>query len=453
MIQKRILFISAICFLLAFSTIVGAAEFGIAAKYAEDKNLQYDPDVLFAWDYESGEDFRFGWARGINYYKLTTNAGEVFQGKTSIRADLVQGTHGYPADYILLPKPETCLYQRWYCKLESGFEFGPTGLKTHGFGGYGPGESPNTPLGSAGIPPNGRDKIFVIVYPTVDHRTGVYFYHMDQPDGWGDGGTYGPTIQTGQWYCYELMVKLNTVGQANGELKCWINGNLQFSRTGLRFRSINELGLNMICDLVYNPIPKNEAIWFDNRAIARKYIGPSSGNGPNSPPIPTNPPPVPPDTQVPTISGLFPAANATGVATKTLITFHIKDDRGVDTTSLVLRVNGQAGKPKMTGYLRDISATYPALAAYPSGAVIPVTIDVKDLWGNSMPTFKCSFTTAGTPGIMVRPRINSLMNSQIREFDLLGREFQVRNTENAARAISAYIVSKKSRTQRVITVK
>lgn len=440
--------------LILLPWIAGAAEFGIAAKYAKDQNLLYDPDVLLFWDYEDGENFRYGWQSGISYYQRTNNPADVFLGNYSIRADLYAGTMGYPADVHLLAKPETCLYQRWYRKLEPGFQLTLNGLKNHGFGGYGPGHSATEIYRTR---PDGTNTFWAIVDPTPDEqgnmRTAVYYYHPDQAGGYGDLNRFGPIIQTGVWYCIEMMVKMNTIGQRDGELKVWVNGNLEFSRTNMRWRTISPLAINVVSDLVYNGIPKNQAIWFDNRAIARKYIGPASGAGPNAPPIPTTILPVPRDTIMPSVTGLFPVANATEVSAKTLIQFHLKDDRDVDSTTIVLKVNGQAVKPKITGFQRDLTVTYPNQIGYPSGSVVSIVVNAKDVSGNSMPTYNYSFTIAGTPRIAMRPVPNPVTNSQMSEFDPLGRECLVRNGGRPANANGVYLVKDRSKALRLITAK
>lgn len=415
--------------LLALSTHTGAVEYGIAAKYVKDQNLIYDPGVICFWDYEDGLNFRYGWQSGIPHYVLGNNPANVLLGKYSIRADLYEGTHGYGGNHFyLLEKPELIMYQRWYRKLEVGTQYTVYGLKNHGMGGYGPGHSATEVFGGAGNRPDGTDKFWAISGPGLDGdgniRAGVYYYHPDQIGGYGDGGVFGPILEIGVWHCIELMVKMNTIGQKDGEIKVWVNGNPEFSRTGMRWRDIPELAINVVTDLVYNPIPKDEAIWFDNRVVARKYIGPASGAGPNAAPIPANPPPAPRDTLVPVVSNIYPAPNATGVAAKTVLSFTIKDDRGVDSNTIVLRVNGQNAKPRITGYQRELSITYPY--SLPAGIVVPCSIDAKDVSGNTMPTKSYSFTVVGTPGITERAIASKANELRVKKAcDLLGRKMKI----------------------------
>lgn len=47
-----------------------------------------------------------------------------------------------------------------------------------------------------------------------------------------------------RWYCHELMVRANTPGQSNGEVKCWIDGNLISDFPNLNMRSIDTLKID-----------------------------------------------------------------------------------------------------------------------------------------------------------------------------------------------------------------
>lgn len=431
--------------LLLLNCLASAAEFGIAAKYAKDQNLAYDPDVIALWDYEDGENFRYGWAGGLRGYSRSTDPANLLLGQNSLKSVLYEGTNGN-GDYMIIAS-ENSLFQRWYMKLDAGFQFSATGMKIHGFGGYGTGQSPTVVQGAAGIRPDGTNKMYAIIYMTADNRTGLYYYHPDQRGGWGDQVTFGPTIETGRWYCYEIMVKVNTPGQYNGEMKCWLDGNLVHSNTSLRWRTVNSLAINLVLDHTYNPVVKNQNVHFDNRVVARKYIGPASGTGPNSPPIPTTILPVPRDTILPSVGNLFPAANATDVAAKTMITFHIRDDRGVDSTSLLMKVNGAAVKPKVTGFQRDLTVTYPNPAGYASGSVVTVAINAKDISGNSMPTHNYSFTIAGTPGIArgVPIVLQQNADAKTKAFDMLGRSIATDKNKGTLQTRGAYVEQENSR--------
>ena len=49
------------------------------------------------------------------------------------------------------------------------------------------------------------------------------------------------TWPTGTWATVEQHVRLNTPGQADGQVQVWLNGALVFEQTGLAFRSTSSL--------------------------------------------------------------------------------------------------------------------------------------------------------------------------------------------------------------------
>ncbi len=82
-----------------------------------------------------------------------------------------------------------------------------------------------------------------------------------------------------RWYAVETMVRANTVvggvGQYDGEMALWIDGNLVAHHTGMLWRHTSDLHLNHF--IVWNYFPEattSYRIWFDNLVIATAPIGP-----------------------------------------------------------------------------------------------------------------------------------------------------------------------------------
>ena len=48
----------------------------------------------------------------------------------------------------------------------------------------------------------------------------------------------------GVWYCYELMLKANTIGKNDGEVAWWIDGQLKGRISDLFLRSIDSLKID-----------------------------------------------------------------------------------------------------------------------------------------------------------------------------------------------------------------
>ena len=60
-------------------------------------------------------------------------------------------------------------------------------------------------------------------------RPGCYYYHPHQRGGYGDGGRFGPRFELGKWHCFEMMLKVNDVGEKNGEIA---NLRLRYKKPG-----------------------------------------------------------------------------------------------------------------------------------------------------------------------------------------------------------------------------
>ncbi len=79
------------------------------------------------------------------------------------------------------------------------------------------------------------------------------------------------------FYCYEFMVKLNTIGAHDGEVAYWIDGVLKAHFTNLFIRSIDSLKIDFTqLILGASSSPRINKKWLDNVVIARSYIGPIS---------------------------------------------------------------------------------------------------------------------------------------------------------------------------------
>src|SRR5678815_3700386 len=102
------------------------------------------------------------------------------------------------------------------------------------------------------------------------------------------------------------MVKVNDLGQRNGEVKVWVNGEVAADFPDLFIRSVSDLGIDTVGLL--DPARRSQRVnklWWDNVVIARQYIGPmvSPTPTPSVTPTPTptrTPTPTPTATRTPT---------------------------------------------------------------------------------------------------------------------------------------------------------
>jgi hypothetical protein len=84
-------------------------------------------------------------------------------------------------------------------------------------------------------------------------------------------------LPVGQWVCFEMMMKANDVGQSNGEMAYWIDGNLVHQETSMSWRTTADLGLNMVrlqhyLETSFAQNHSNQA-WFDDVVVSTDPIG------------------------------------------------------------------------------------------------------------------------------------------------------------------------------------
>jgi hypothetical protein len=258
------------------SATATSADLGIAARYPEDKNIASDPAVIFADDFESYTSpsqltTKWDGAYQLPNIRIATEAGNCFSGSKSLEFSLPISTAEVSNSLKkrLSPEQDT-VFLRAYTKFDAEYSVNTSnhnGLRLSAK--YpGPGIIPpadgtgfflfllqNNILGTtlAGETPPGYSHLYVY-WPGQRSAFGDHWYPdgMVKPvaSGIGNQGdwlafpnqypdfTPMPNFlpQRNRWYCYELMVRANTPGQRDGEVKYWIDGNLVSDFPNLNIR-------------------------------------------------------------------------------------------------------------------------------------------------------------------------------------------------------------------------
>ncbi len=313
------------------TTVSGSFGVGLAAQYPGDQNIGNDPSVLFATSFEGGIPSNMISRRnGIEVLNdpQIAQTGNACAKITATRGQDTGGDLRYEwangVDQIFL---------RFYCRFDKDT------VTPHHFVNVS-GVTPNYAYrqgGAAGLlPPGGADGAFgtTIEPPNLDGikaqysnnlAWGFYTYWHEmrswqtmhgQPDG-RPNAYYGnnfrppmrPFVGRENWICVEVMVKLNTIGNRDGEQAFWINGTLiehykpgspagtwvrdRFDTTtstwnpnpqpfeGMSWRTHDSLQINRATLQWYvsdraaqnGPTDKN-IVYFDNVVVATQYIGP-----------------------------------------------------------------------------------------------------------------------------------------------------------------------------------
>ncbi len=261
-------------------TALADVEYGLASQYVDDEGIQDHPAVIAATGFETRQwaADTFGYSRDLPQgYQHTTDPSIVLSGNGCLQIQQTAGTH-QPYEFAPdIPESEI-IFVRWYRRYEAGYDW--TQHKMPGV--YAKASSAQD--GSAGVRPTGCDKYSCKLFVDWNARPAFYAYHPDQEGIYGDhyAQNIGVPIEleTERWYCFEMMLKSNTSGRYDGELKMWIDGTLTGHVEGLRFRTCDTLKINEFTHSAYvggNWVSeRDQKLWDDNLVIATEYIGPTA---------------------------------------------------------------------------------------------------------------------------------------------------------------------------------
>jgi len=234
------------------------------------------------------------------YYSYPNNVSvvenPVIKGLKAQQFQNIAGTHEPSAAFkYALPRSDI-YYWRFYRQYEPGYQFT---CESKAFSIYA--HNPITFSLPAGERPDGTNEVscFLQIMPNCwyDNRAHVqrcfdpvgvydrgepvlYCYHLDQPTGYGEKFRQNigepRYITSGQWIDFQMMMKLNTPGQADGEIKLWIDGELKMHYNTIRFRTIPELQLNAAALGGYIggtcTSARDQKIWDDHYMISKVFI-------------------------------------------------------------------------------------------------------------------------------------------------------------------------------------
>jgi len=272
---------------------------GLAAKYAMDRGIEANPDVVFHEDFEGADLGKWGEVRKETT-ALTAEAADVHSGRQSCQmtATLGKDTGGSLVYWFMKNGQDKC-HARFYVKFDSEMKY------LHHFCQLNAGAKQWSSFGGAGKLSKGDDNFKVVIEPCGDWgrvkppgKWDFYCYwHEMKPDGHGDywGNIFSPepTVipELGKWICMEVMVKANAPDKHDGELGLWQDGKLIGHFKGISLRTTAELKINVFwlsfyvteqtftANKVADP-PKVSKCWFDDAVVAKSYIGPMATEQP-----------------------------------------------------------------------------------------------------------------------------------------------------------------------------
>lgn len=268
---------------------------GLASAFSFDRGIEQHPEVIFVEQFESRQ-----WLDSWSDFDKTGHA-EVVKQDDGNRLELFDGnalqvtikkgkTQGLNMHYRFArssdAEPEEVFF-RYYLRFGESWDPSLEGGKMPGLSGtYGR-------AGWGGRRSDGRNgwvaqgSFFTVpreASPLSSLRgIGSYVYHADMSSDYGDilGWGLGPSgaLEKNRWYAVEQQVRMNRPGEKDGILRAWIDGQLVFERTNLRYRHIPELRIESVWMNVYHggtrPTHKDLTLFIDNVVVAKTYIGPT----------------------------------------------------------------------------------------------------------------------------------------------------------------------------------
>jgi hypothetical protein len=274
---------------LVFPAVICAQHLGAPAL---EPGLGSRSDIVFFEDFESS-DWYTHWNRSSVPQNCSLVTNPAYDSARALRVFVAQGEHygvsfGFDFADQGLNEPEE-IYFRYYVFIPDNWrrnngEVGklPGISGTYGLGGWG-GRPVNGDSGWSARMMN-RDCDDLV-------KVGFYCYHADMTGTYGDH--LGWEIDSlgyltrNRWHGIEAYARMNTItsglGNNDGALRGWVNGELAYENTGLRFRDTSFLKIERIWFNIYVggswTAPQDMEIFFDNVVIARSYIGPKADVG------------------------------------------------------------------------------------------------------------------------------------------------------------------------------
>ena len=313
----------------------GAA--GLASKYPGDVGIEKDPDVVFVESFDGGVgEIAKRWDQ-VSGQPIMSKSDDVPAGsgrkQSLLLTRVTGGSDGYLDGgnfYRQLKGGHDQLYLRFYMKFNQGHA--PIHHYGAGLIGYNP--PSRWPQGGAGLRPRGDHSFLTQVEPGDFKSWYFYTYWQEMGGSPPRGQTWGNSfeldvpdrpVEREKWICLEVMLKLNDVGDSNGEQAYWLDGKLSrkgdavtsyqgkgFPSTGtwvydkfypgvakegvafdygkgkgvpvaggkpfpgFRWRSSADLNINAIWLYRYMSKPETgtSQVWWSNLVVAKKYIGP-----------------------------------------------------------------------------------------------------------------------------------------------------------------------------------
>ena len=261
--------------------------------------LESPGSVFFSDEFESDASLQsYFEIRGLDdgRARLISEGGSVRRGSGAIGFSAPEKggqSSGSGASLWFGPEGYETVYFRRYIKFAADYNQGNMNHTGGGLAGVA-GTNKWGGMGQAGIRPTGEDRFTSAFEPWRDWQRVaapgymfLYTYWMDMkasPDGNYWGNFMEPAVERrvvperDRWYCFEQMISCNDIGEANGELAAWIDGQLYVHHVGFRWRTSEDVRIKRADIGIYiHEARRDNVVWYDDVSLSTGYIGPLPG--------------------------------------------------------------------------------------------------------------------------------------------------------------------------------
>lgn len=243
--------------------------------------------ILLFEDFEApnyNENWPVYWGKPVGAGTVSGPQKYVFAGERSAYTESHKGSHKSSGAGEYVPNtPLEVAYVRLHLRLPDDFSIGRTRqLKLFSIRA---GAGMEDTYGGAGNRPTGNDKFSATLAIDNWNEIHVYYYHPGQQGRYGEKAYCdklfcSARIEPGRWQCLELMVKANTPGSKDGQIRVWQDDHQIIGVTKIRFRDDSAVKIRRFAVVNYwggslrsDTSPEDQRIYIDNYVVSGEPIG------------------------------------------------------------------------------------------------------------------------------------------------------------------------------------
>lgn len=270
--------------LLALIITLFAASLAAPIAVAGGECANPRSEWIFCEDFQD-EDWAEKWGEVSHTSLKTRDTTRSAVGSASLRQTFNPGTTGAGwMHYWWTPQPDQEeVYLRYYVYYQDGFDWGTGDVKMNGLRAMLP--DVTYPPG-AGQVPDGTYFNTRAVSVSYEHggeppqQPFLYAYHPEQAGSWGDflhqNQDTRIQLETGRWYCIELMIRPNTPGSSDGTQKLWIDDVLVAEHTNMYLRDSEDVQIKNLFQSAWQGEATHSSPqyrWDDGLVVSTSQVG------------------------------------------------------------------------------------------------------------------------------------------------------------------------------------